>query len=118
MSEIVRPTRDGIHGREYISTSVDVGSKPMRLTFTPDGRMLTPPSRLLEIQLPAILDMPGFPVGGGDLIHARAAAAKELMTLAVMPAADAAGLPSELLPFVVPVVGADDIGVLEAGMAC
>ncbi len=23
MSEIVRPTRDGIHGREYISTSVD-----------------------------------------------------------------------------------------------
>ena len=27
MSEIVRPTRDGIHGREYISTSVDVGRK-------------------------------------------------------------------------------------------
>ena len=23
MSEIVRPTRDGIHGREYISTAVD-----------------------------------------------------------------------------------------------
>jgi len=30
MSEIVRPTRDGIHGREYISTSVDIGPKPMR----------------------------------------------------------------------------------------
>ena len=30
MSEIVRPTRDGIHGREYISTSVDIGSKPLR----------------------------------------------------------------------------------------
>ena len=28
MSEIVRPTRDGIHGREYISTSVDIGPKP------------------------------------------------------------------------------------------
>ena len=27
MSEIVRPTRDGIHGREYISTSVDIGRK-------------------------------------------------------------------------------------------
>ncbi len=110
MSEIVRPTRDGIHGREYISTSVDIGPKPMRLTFAPDGRMLTPPSRLLEIQVPAILDMPTFPVGGDDLTHARAAAAKELMTLAVMPAADAAGLPPELLPFVVPVVGGDDIG--------
>jgi hypothetical protein len=37
MSEIVRPTRDGIHGREYISTSVDLGPKPLRLHFTPDG---------------------------------------------------------------------------------
>jgi len=109
MSEIVRPTRDGIHGREYISTSVDIGPKPMRLTFTPDGRMLTPPSRLLEIQVPAILDLPAWPVGGGGLAHARAAAAKELMTLAVMPAADAAGLPPELLPFVTPIVGGDDI---------
>ena len=27
MSEIVRPTRDGIHGREYINTSVDIGRK-------------------------------------------------------------------------------------------
>jgi ferredoxin len=33
MSEIVRPTRDGIHGREYISTSVDVGRKPAFLSF-------------------------------------------------------------------------------------
>src|SRR5213592_990451 len=28
MSEIVRPTRDGIHGREFISTAVDIGEKP------------------------------------------------------------------------------------------
>ena len=109
MSEIVRPTRDGIHGREYISTSVDIGPKPMRLTFAPDGRMLTPPSRLLEIQVPAILDMPDWPVGSVDLAHARAEAAKELKTLAVMQAADAAGLPPELMPFVVPVVYGDDI---------
>jgi Pyruvate/2-oxoacid:ferredoxin oxidoreductase delta subunit len=27
MSEIVRPTRDGIHGREYINTSVDIGRR-------------------------------------------------------------------------------------------
>src|SRR5437867_1163990 len=31
MSEIVRPTRDGVYGREYISTSVDIGSKPFSL---------------------------------------------------------------------------------------
>ena len=38
MSEIVRPTRDGIHGREYISTSVDIGRKLPHLSFA-DGRL-------------------------------------------------------------------------------
>jgi hypothetical protein len=115
MSEIVRPTRDGIHGREYISTSVDIGPKPLRLRFTPDGAMLTPPSRLLEIQLPAILDIPAWQVegAGGELAKARAAAAQELKTLAVMPAAEAT--PE---PHVVPLLGADDIaksqGILKA----
>ena len=33
MSEIVRPTRDGIHGREYISTSVELGRKLNHLVF-------------------------------------------------------------------------------------
>ncbi len=33
MSEIVRPTRDGIHGREYISTQVDIGAGLERLVF-------------------------------------------------------------------------------------
>jgi hypothetical protein len=110
MSEIVRPTRDGIHGREYISTSVDIGPKPLRLRFTSDGAMLTPPSRLLEIQLPAILDIPAWQIegAGGDLAKARAAAAKELKTLAVMPAAAA---PAE--PHVVPLVGTDDIAMSQ-----
>jgi len=33
MSEIVRPTRDGVYGREYISTSVNVGRKPTSVHF-------------------------------------------------------------------------------------
>ena len=118
MSEIVRPTRDGIHGREYISTSVDIGSRPMRLKFTADGKMLTPPSRLLELQLPAILDMPAWPGEGDHLARARAAAAKELKSLAIMPAAHASAAPPEQLPFVVPVLSEGDIeqsaGVLKA----
>ncbi len=122
MSEIVRPTRDGIHGREYISTAVDIGPKPMSLTFTPDGRMLTPPSRLLEIQFPAILDMPAWPMQAACLPNARAAAAKELKSLAVMLAGEATRVPPEHLPFVVPLVDEDDIqasgDVLKAvGMA-
>ncbi len=62
MSEIVRPTRDGIHGREYISTLVEIGTKPMRLSFSPDGKMTCAGASLLEIQLPAILDVPPWPV--------------------------------------------------------
>src|SRR5256712_6960756 len=33
MSEIVRPTRDGVYGREYISTCVDIGRKPTSVDF-------------------------------------------------------------------------------------
>jgi len=112
MSEIVRPTRDGIHGREYISTSVDIGPKPMRLQFTPDGRLLTPPSHLLELQLPAILDMPGWTVESEHLAAARAEAAMKLHSLAVMPAVEASELPPERLPFIVPLLsgGGDGSG--------
>jgi hypothetical protein len=109
MSEIVRPTRDGIHGREYISTSVDIGPKPLRLKFTPDGRMLTPPSRLLEIQLPAILDVPAWPAQGARLAAARIAAATELKTLAVVRAGDAVQALPRQLPFLTPVVAREDI---------
>ena len=114
MSEIVRPTRDGIHGREYISTSVDIGSKPMRLRFTPDGKLLGEPSRLLELQLPAILDMPEWMVEGVNLVKARAAAASELNSLAVMAACHAREAKAEQLPSVVPIVGEDDLAGSEA----
>src|SRR5208337_233794 len=87
---------------------VDIGPKPMRLRFTADGQMLTPPSHLIEIQLPAILDLPGWPVESKYLAAARAAAAQALHTLAVMPARDAMGLPVEQLPFVVPLVAGQD----------
>jgi len=56
MSEIVRPTRDGIHGREYISTSVDIGKKPSFLTFNSDKTISDVPS-VLEIPMPLIVDM-------------------------------------------------------------
>ncbi len=104
MSEIVRPTRDGIHGREFISTSVDIGPKPMRLRFEADGKMVDEPSRLIELQIPAVLDAPDWPVLGPSLTLARVRAAKELTSLAVVPVAEAADLPTELLPWVVPLL--------------
>lgn len=103
MSEIVRPTRDGIHGREYISTSVDIGSKPMRLSFAPDGAMLTGLSPLIEIQIPAILDAPAWSLCSTHLTEARVRAAKELRTLATVFARELPDLNWDLLPFSVPV---------------
>ena len=110
MSEIVRPTRDGIHGREYISTMVEIGPKPMRLKFGADGSMLTPASTLIELQLPALLDVPPWKFVAKGLAAARAAAAKKLHTMAVVQAAEAARLNAELLPYAVPLLKAANCG--------
>ena len=60
MSEIVRPTRDGIHGREYISTSVDLGRKLMALEFGPEGKVASDVPPLVEIPTPFIFDVLPF----------------------------------------------------------
>ncbi len=83
MSEIVRPTRDGIHGREYINTSVDVGPKPLRVRF--DGQDEPP---LIELPLPLILDMPPWGTDSEPLRTARCGAAAVLKTLSVVQASD------------------------------
>jgi ferredoxin len=75
MSEIVRPTRDGIHGREYISTSVDIGRKPSFLHFDQKLGVAEAP-KLVSIPLPIILDI--IPIRHGlatmDQIRLRTAA--------------------------------------------
>jgi ferredoxin len=55
MSEIVRPTRDGIHGREYINTGVDIGRKLGRISFDNGKLRETPPPRLTS-PLPLMFD--------------------------------------------------------------
>ncbi len=52
MSEIVRPTRDGVYGREYISTCVDIGRKPTSVDF---GKIDQIPSTV-EVPVPIIFD--------------------------------------------------------------
>jgi ferredoxin len=56
MSEIVRPTRDGIHGREYINTSVDIGRKLSHLSFN-NGDLDASPPALLTSPLPIVFDV-------------------------------------------------------------
>jgi Pyruvate/2-oxoacid:ferredoxin oxidoreductase delta subunit len=53
MSEIVRPTRDGIHGREYINTSVDIGRKLPFLSFK-GNEIATPAPPRVESPVPLV----------------------------------------------------------------
>jgi glutamate synthase-like protein len=80
MSEIVRPTRDGVYGREYISTSVDIGRKPTSVDFT---RVDETP-RTLEIPVPIIFDELPTGTDNDDVRIAVELAAEKLGTLAVV----------------------------------
>ena len=110
MSEIVRPTRDGIHGREYISTSVDIGSKPLRVRFDADGVADEEPP-LIELPVPFILDVPPWGSDGKRLATARASAAKTLRTLSVMRASQISD--SDDLDTLAPLLDGEEIAANE-----
>src|SRR5216684_4319013 len=76
MSEIVRPTRDGVYGREYISTGVDIGRKPTSVDFSRIDQ--TP--HTVEIPVPIIFDE--LPAGSynEDILAAVGMAAEKLGT--------------------------------------
>ncbi len=87
MSEIVRPTRDGIHGREFISTVVDIGEKPAFLQFDKWGSPIGPTPRVLSIPLPIVFDIPPASAMSETLLTILTEAARETETLAIVPLA-------------------------------
>ena len=86
MSEIVRPTRDGIHGREFISTSVDIGQKPPFLTLDEQGLTIGESVRTFSIPIPVFFDVPPASVLSRKFIEILVEAAQEAGTLLVLPA--------------------------------
>ncbi len=98
MSEIVRPTRDGIHGREYISTVTDIGRKMMALEFDQSGALSTTPPPIVEIPLPIIFDiLPWSPPRKGINL-ALLEGARSLGTFAVIRQSDFDPAMQEYLP--------------------
>lgn len=83
MSEIVRPTRDGIHGREYISTVVNLGGAPEMLEFDHTQRLLTTLPQTLTLPLPMIFGPLPLPLPGRGALQAMMLAAEQLGTLAI-----------------------------------
>jgi len=96
MSEIVRPTRDGIHGREYISTAVDIGRKLPAIKFDSQGEIASPIPPALSLPMPIIFDT--LPFGNakhfdqtflkfdGNIYEAMAKAASYLGTFMIVDA--------------------------------
>jgi ferredoxin len=87
MSEIVRPTRDGIHGREYISTSVDLGRRLNHLVFDVDGRLASKVPDTVDLPIPIIFELATADLSA-NLKEALVKAAAEIGTCVIMPAAD------------------------------
>jgi hypothetical protein len=85
MSEIVRPTRDGIHGREYISTAIDLGKTPRHLTLNRNGDLEGEVPIFIEVGLPIIMKVPAFGALSDKTIEGWAMAAKRLGTFFALP---------------------------------
>ncbi len=96
MSEIVRPTRDGIHGREYISTTIDLGRKLVMLEFTKDNFLISTPPPIVEIPIPILFNP--FPYGRINKA-VRKALAQSAFELGVPMIIEAEEYFNELMPF-------------------
>ncbi len=105
MSEIVRPTRDGIHGREYISTVIDLGRRPSQLEFDSDGGLLTKPLPSVRIPIPILFDVLPFGDLSSNVWKALANAAATLQTMMIAPLDEALALP-EYAEYLAPYVSA------------
>ena len=84
MSEIVRPTRDGIHGRESISTVADIGYSPAFLQFDADGQPQGATPNSFSIPLPMLFDLSAVPFQNDAFLLGAAKAAAEVGTLVIL----------------------------------
>ncbi|MBW2568207.1 MAG: hypothetical protein JRD93_01045 [Deltaproteobacteria bacterium] len=109
MSEIVRPTRDGIHGREYINTSVSLGRKLSVLTFDNNGKPLLDAPKNIEIPIPMIFGQLPFGSLSKDVYIAMAWAAMELNTLIEIPADSWDTYLEPYASHIIPVLSAEQI---------
>lgn len=107
MSEIVRPTRDGIHGREYISTAIDIGEKPVCLTFDSEGELHKGEPRFMDIPLPILLRVPSFGSIAGETVRGWCMAARRLGIPLAVPTERIHENLRDFAAHIIPVLGED-----------
>ena len=113
MSEIVRPTRDGIHGREYISTSVELGRKLNHLAFDEKGKLLSKIHDTIDIPIPIIFDFPDDNLSHNVKV-AIVRAAAELNTCIVLSADHIAADTKKYLNNIIPLMSHKEIDKHQA----
>ena len=81
MSEIVRPTRDGIHGREYISTCIELSRRVTPLQFNKDMTIASELPKILEVPIPLLFEIPEDYLVNDSILISAAKAAQTLGTM-------------------------------------
>jgi len=81
MSEIVRPTRDGIHGREYINTSIELSRRPERLSFNEDMSLAVDVPPIMEVPVPVLFQPPELGIVNENVLKSLVKAASTMGTL-------------------------------------
>jgi hypothetical protein len=88
MSEIVRPTRDGIHGREYINTCIEISRRISPLKFNDDMSLASEALPILEIPIPLMFQMPESLITNQPIVESAARAAQALDTFLIIRVED------------------------------
>ncbi len=104
MSEIVRPTRDGIHGREYISTAVDLGRTPRNIIFSGTGEIAGDPLSLINIPMPIMIRVPSFGSISQKTLEGWSMAARRLDIFVAMSLEKTDGLLEGFQSHLIPVI--------------
>jgi hypothetical protein len=101
MSEIVRPTRDGIHGREYINTCIEISRRMSPLKFNDDMSLASETLPIMEISVPLMLQVPKSLIINPAIIESAAKASQVLGTLLIIRPEDYS---DTLLPYALSLV--------------
>ncbi len=113
MSEIVRPTRDGIHGREYINTGVDLGSKLNHLTFDSNGQLISVVPETIDLPFPILFDITAYKLS----LHVKEAilkAASVIQTCLIIPVTEITPELEKHSDNIIPSLASTDIDKHEA----
>lgn len=112
MSEIVRPTRDGIHGREYISTVVDIGIRDDFLEFDEGGLPINLSAQNFSLPVPFIFGLLPKSASSEKVTRAIVAAAGEIASMSIVPV-DQVIKQALFFDYVVPYVKKNQIDLVQ-----